>query len=616
MYDRFRERFLFAVSIIFVIFHLILPVYAFLPNLRERAIHLGLAFILVFLGAKKGGRESTAWRAISGAAATAGVLICGYVVVKYYDIIEQYGSSEGLLQVILGLALVGLILEMARRAVRPALPTIAALFLAYTLFGHLIPGEFGHPQYSLDTVSSSLFLTTGGLWGQLLGVSANIIAIFVFLGAFIVHTGGGAGFMKIAVRLAGKFRGGPAKVATISSALFGSISGSASANVASTGSFTIPMMKRLGYSPNLAAAVEAVASTGGQIMPPIMGAGAFVMAELVQTPYLTIAAAATLPAVLYFVAVGLGIHFYAGRAGYVGMNADEIPAWGETIKASFFFIIPFSALAYWLLQKYTPQYAAFWAAMSTLLLAFFNEDWRLEPAGVWPKYRAAITQGARQAAVIAAICACAQIIVAVIAFTGIGVKFTNVVLSVVNDSLFWALVLTGLTSILLGMEVPTTAAYIVAVVVGGPVLVELGAPLLAAHLFIFYLAILSAVTPPICGAIFIAAGMAEADWVKTAKLGLKLSFAAFILPFMFAYQPGLILIGTTGEIIAALGRGLAVVILLSAGFMGYWKNILSPIQRGGLIAAGAAFLVPIPWLNLAGLALAGWVWLAHGRVKE
>jgi len=604
MIVRLHNYFIFAVSIIFVIFHLALPVYAFLPNIRERAIHLALAFILIFLGGVKK-RKPAGW-IIDIAFSITGVGLCAYMVVKYHDIIEQYGIASGPAQVIMGLVLTIVILEFARRAVRPTLPIIALIFLFYAIFGHLIPGDFGHPQYSLETISSMLFLTTGGLWGQLLGVSANIIAIFVFLGAFIVNTGGGEGFRKISLRLAGRYSGGPAKVATISSALFGSISGSASANVASTGSFTIPMMKKLKYSPALAASVEAVASTGGQIMPPIMGAGAFVMAELIQTPYLTIALSATIPAALYFVAVGFGIHFYSKKHGYLGMSPSDIPPWNKTLKASGFFLIPFTILAYWLFQKYTPQYAAFWATMSTFILAFLNEYWQIDFASVWNKYKQAILTGARQAAVIAGICACAQVIISVIAFTGLGVKVTTGILAFSQNNLFIALILVGLTSILLGMELPTTAAYIVAVVVGGPVLIEMGVPPIAAHLFVFYFAILSAITPPVCGAIFIAAGMAEADWVETAKLGLKLAFALFLLPFLFVYDPRLVLIGPSPfSIIIGIARGFFAVIFLSAGLMGYFQKDLSLASRIAMIVAGALIIFPFYSVNLAALLVAG-----------
>ncbi|MCP4399772.1 MAG: TRAP transporter fused permease subunit [bacterium] len=603
MLSRIIRKIVYFVSFLFVIYQISLPVYAFMPGLKERSLHLSLALIVIFLGG--GTRQSPGRWGVNIILTVLGVGCSLYVFVNYNAIIDQYGIASGPLQVLLGIALVLVILEAARRMVRPALPIIASLFLLYALFGHLIPGRFGHPQYSLTTLSSMFYLTTGGIWGQLLGVSANIIAIFVCLGAFIVHTGGGVGFMKIAVRVAGKYTGGPAKVATIASALFGSVSGSASANVASTGAFTIPMMKRLGYSPALAAAVEAVASTGGQIMPPIMGAGAFIMAELTQTPYLDIATSAFIPGLLYFLTVGMGIHFYALKKGYRGMAEQEIPAWRETLQSSGFFFVPFFTLALWLFRGYTPQYSAFWAIMSTVLLALFSESWRLDnPRQIFQKFEQAVLTGARQAALIASICASAQIIIAIIAFTGIGVKVSSYILALSQNSLFPALVLTGLTSILLGMEVPTTAAYTVAIVVGGPVLIDLGLPPLAAHLFVFYLAILSAITPPVCGAIFIAAGMAEADWVETAKFGLKLSFAAFLLPFLFVYDPRLILIGTPGGILLSIIRAALALFVLSAGFMGYWRSECTLRQRVFLFVAGGLLCLPNLWSALLGTSIA------------
>jgi TRAP transporter 4TM/12TM fusion protein len=614
MLSKIVRKIVYAVSFLFVIYQVLLPVYAFMPSLKERSLHLALALIIIFLGGTRQ-RHPLRW-GLDIVLTCIGVGCCLYIFLNYTAIIEQYGSASGPMQIWLGMVLVLIILESARRMVRPALPIIAALFLLYATFGHLIPGQFGHPQYSFRTLGSMLYLTTGGVWGQLLGVSANIIAIFVCLGAFIVHTGGGTGFMKIAVRLAGKFTGGPAKVATVSSALFGSVSGSASANVASTGAFTIPMMKRLGYAPELAAAVEAVASTGGQIMPPIMGAGAFIMAELTQTPYLTIALSAFIPGVLYFLTVGMGIHFYALKENYRGMAASEIPAWGETMKVSGFFLIPFVMLAFWLFRGYTPQYSAFWAIMSTLPLAFFTEEWRFDPGNTFKKFEKAVLIGARQAALIASICASAQVIVAIISFTGLGVKVSSYILALSQNSLFLALVLTGLTSILLGMEVPTTAAYTVAIVVGGPVLADLGLPPLAAHLFVFYLAILSAVTPPVCGAIFIAAGMAEADWVKTAKFGLKLSFAAFLLPFLFAYDTRLLLIGNPGTIVLSVIRAALGLLLISAGFMGYWKTHCTMQRRFPLIIAGGLLCIPNVWTALAGIVMGILLWHFSGEPEQ
>ncbi len=614
MVERGVKRFIQLVSIGFALYQIVLPVYAFMPNMKERAIHLALALMIIYLGGVER-RGAARWLA-DFALAALGVGLCLYVFLDYASIIQQYGVATSFMQACMGIVLAVIILEAARRMVRPALPTIALLFLLYAFFGHLIPGQFGHPKYNVTTIGSMLFLTTGGIWGQLLGVSANIIAIFVFLGAFIVNTGGGTGFMRIAVRLAGRYTGGPAKVATISSALFGSVSGSASANVASTGVFTIPMMKQLGYRPALAGAVEAVASTGGQIMPPIMGAGAFIMAELIQTAYLNVAFSAALPAFLYFFSVGIGIHFIAQKEGYPRMSADQIPSWRDTIRASGFFLVPFGILGGWLLSGYTPQYAAFWSVVSTLVLAFLSEDFQFDLKGVLDKYGNAIQQGARQAALIASICASAQVIISIIAFTGLGVKVSSNIMAFSHNSLFLALLLTGLTSTILGMEVPTTAAYIVAVVVGGPVLMELGVPPMAAHLFVFYLAILSAVTPPVCGAIFIAAGMAEADWVETAGFALRLSFAAFLVPFLFVYDPSLVLIGTPLQIVLATARSVAAITLISGAFMGYFNGILYPTRRIALMTGGILLLMPHLWADMGGLAIGALVWMDPSRKKE
>ncbi|MDA3948643.1 MAG: TRAP transporter fused permease subunit [Spirochaeta sp.] len=615
-FTEMAQRFVFAASVLFALFQLALPVYAFLPALQARALHLTFAFILISVGdavcrqgTPAGGRFRFARDIVL---ALIGVSITLYVFFDYPQIINQYGLPRGTWQIAISFVLIALILEAARRMIKPTLPIIALLFLAYAVFGHLIPGTFGHPRYDLATLSGQLFLTTGGLWGLLLGVSTDVIAIFVFFGAFVFATGGGTGFMRLAVRIAGRFSGGPAKVATISSALFGSISGSASANVATTGSFSIPMMKRLKYKPEMAAAVEAVASTGGQIMPPIMGAGAFVMAELTETPYLEVAYHALLPAILYFFAAGIGIHLYSRREGYVGLSAEEIPSWRDTVKASGFFLVPFVVLIFFLVLQYTPQYAAFWATASPLVLAIVSEEWRLDVRNAFPRIGGAIQTGARQAALIASITASAQIIIAVIAMTGLGVKVSSSVLSISEGNLFISLVLIAITSIILGMEVPTTAAYIMAVVVGGPVLMEFGLPALAVHFFVFYYAILSAITPPICGAVFIASGMAEANWISTAKISLKLGFAAFVLPFLFVYNHSLLLLeGDLLETVFVVARTGTAIVFLSAGLMGYWRISLNRGRRGIMLLAGVLMMLPFVPANLVGLV--GGVGLAFVR---
>ena len=582
---------LFLSSLGLALFALLLPVYAFVPNLIERALHFGMALPLIFLASRKTAGRGT--RALDAGLATLGLFLCGYIIVNFQGVLDQYGVVTGPGQTIMGLLMILVVLEAARRMIRPILPTITFLFLLYAFFGHLIPGNFGHVKYDPAQIVGMLYLTTGGIWGQLTGISANIIAIFVFMGAFVGETGGGTGFRLLSIRAAGRLRGGPAKVATVASAMFGTISGSASANVVTTGAFTIPMMKKLGFRPAFAAAVEAVASTGGQIMPPIMGAGAFIMAELIQTPYLKIAVAAFFPAVLYYFTCWVGIHFFAMRDGLRGLDAAELPPWRETLRASVFFVVPFGVLLVFLVLAYTPQYAAFWATLSTIPLAFLNTEFRFG-GNILPKVKRAIQEGGPQVAMIASICACAQIIVAILSHTGLGVKISTFIIELSGGSLFLTLLLTMVTCIILGMEVPTTAAYIMAVIVAAPALIQLGVQPLAAHLFVFYFAILSAITPPVCGAVYIAAGMAGADWMETARYSLRLSYAAFLLPFVFVYDYSMLVIVGGGplDIVAAIVRTTLAMVTLSAGFIGQLRGPLTWTGRLLLIAVGILWIVP------------------------
>lgn len=597
--DRIIAAITWGASVLLALFSLLLPIYAFIPNLIERGVHLGLVFPLVFLAGEIPKNRWTLWMNIL--LACLGAYLCFYIIVNFQGIIDQYGIVKSKTQVVMGLLMCLIVMEAARRMIKPVLPTIAFIFFIYALFGHHIPGFFGHVKYDLAQITGLLYLTTGGIWGQLTGISANIIAIFVLLGAFIGSTGGGTGFRKISIRVAGRLRGGPAKVATVASAMFGTISGSASANVVTTGAFTIPMMKKLGFRPAFAAAVEAVASTGGQIMPPIMGAGAFIMAELTETPYLKIALSAALPAILYYFTCWVGIHFFAMRDGLHGLDAGELPTWSETVQASSFFVIPFGILIYFLVRLYTPQFAAFWATASTFFLAFFTLEWKFDRAFL-SKFLGAIREGASQIAMIASICACAQIIIAILSYTGLGVKISTFIVDLSGGNLFFTLVFTMVTCIILGMEVPTTASYIMAAIVAAPVLINLGIHPLAAHLFIFYYAILSAITPPVCGAVYIASGMAEADWMETARYSLRLSYAAFLLPFVFVYDHSLLLIGgNPGDIILCIVRTTMSMIMLSAGFIGQLRRGVTLGGRLLLLGIGILWIVPNWFLDLLGL---------------
>ena len=521
-----------------VLFHLYLIFSGLIPNLVSRPLHLALALPWVFIS---GSHQPTIVRISGIALCLFGLFGCLYVVYYHNSLGDQYGYIEGLHQYVIATGLLIVVLEMARRAVKIALPLVAVIALIYAFLGQYLPGEFGHPAIPPGSILGTMVIAEGGIWGGLTGVSVNVVAVFVILGAFIGAGEGGTSFMALATRLAGKYRAGAAKVSVLSSAFFGSISGSASANVASTGAITLPTMKRLGYSPTFAAAVEAVASSGGQIMPPLMGAGAFVMMELLRVPYLTIIEAALFPAILFFLTAWIGVDLFAKRHGLQGLADLEIPSTRRVMQLGPFFLIPFSLLLLILFfTTYTPQFAAGIAIFSAAALLLINEHYDFSLSLFGQRLRNACLNAAQQIAMIASIIICAGIIIGVLNMTGLGVKVTSIILGLAGGNLWFALLLTALACLILGMEVPTTAAYIICVSVAGPVLQTLGLLPLQAHLFVFWYALLSTITPPVCGTVFIAAGMAQTPWVPVAGLSMRIGLGLYLVPLAFVANPAVL----------------------------------------------------------------------------
>ena len=537
-----RRGFFSLLALVSVGFHLWLIFAGLIPNLVSRPLHLMLALPWVFLAAESGPERSGPLSRWSGRLlCLAGLLACGYIIVNLESLDEQYGSLQGPLQYGLAIVLLVVVLEMARRAIKLALPLVALAALAYGLFGQHLPGEFGHPGIPVNSFLGTLVIAEGGIWGSLTGVSVNVVAVFVILGAFVGAGEGGAGFMALATRLAGRFRAGAAKVSILSSAFFGSISGSASANVASTGAITLPTMKRLGYPPSFAAAVEAVASSGGQIMPPLMGAGAFIMVELLRLPYTAIMAAAILPALLFFWAAWCGVDRFARGYGLKGMAREDLPDRRTLLTTVPFFLIPFGLLlAVLFLSGYTPQFAAGLAIFAAATLLITDRNGTFSVLAFLGRFEGACNNAARQIATIAAIIICAGIVIGVLHLTGLGVKVTSVIVGLSGGHLWGALLLTALACLILGMEVPTTAAYVICISVAGPALQELGLPALQAHLFVFWYALLSTITPPVCGTVFIAAGMAQTPWVPVAGKAMRLGLGLYLVPLAFVANPALI----------------------------------------------------------------------------
>lgn len=526
-----------ALGSLSVVFHLGLIFYGLTPALISRPLHMALLlpWVLIFMA-------KTPWQRASGWVLTAlGIAACGYIALNEAALANQYGFIDSHLQMAIGVFLIALALEAARRAIGWPLPLVALLALLYGAFGQYVPGTFGHPGIPLQSMVGTLTIAEGGLWGSLTGVSVGVVAIFVIFGAVLNAGEAGQGFMNVASAMAGRLTGGAAKVAVISSALMGSISGSASANVASTGAITIPSMVRLRYPKSLAGAVEAVASSGGQIMPPLMGAGAFVMVELTGTPYTQIMAAAVLPAVLYFLTVWVGINAYATRYDLQPVAESERPKREEVLITSLFFAVPFVLLlACIFVGGYTPQYAASIAIFAGLALLFFNVTLRFSLSGFVARFMLAMVSAGRQIAMIGAIIICASLVIGVLSLTGLGVKITSGILSLSNDMLWPALLLTALACLILGMEVPTTAAYVICVSVAGPALTSLGLEPLLAHLFVFWYALLSTITPPVCGGVFIAAGMVGENWLKVALKAMALGIGLYVIPLAMVANPDMI----------------------------------------------------------------------------
>jgi len=578
-----------ALGAVSIAFHLGLIFSGLVPNLVARPLHLLLALPWVFLFATESRRSLwTGW-----AFTLAGAACCLYIVANEEMLADQYGALEGDGQLVMAVAILAVVLEMARRAIGWPLPLVAAIALVYGLWGQFLPGEFGHPGLPVASFLGTLTIAEGGIWGSLTGISVNIVAIFVIMGAVLNAGEAGQGFMNLAAAAAGRLKGGAAKVSVLSSALFGSISGSASANVASTGAITLPAMRKLGYPRALAGAVEAVASSGGQIMPPLMGAGAFVMVELTGVPYTGIVAAALLPAILYFAAVWIGINAFARRYHLKGLAPEDRPANKVVVVTAMFFAVPFAVLLERMfIGGYTPQYAACVAILVAFVMLFVDGRLTFSIPRTLARLEAVALGAGKQIAMIAAIIVCASIVIGVLGQTGLGVKITSLILSASGDAIWPALLLTALACLVLGMEVPTTAAYVICVSVAGPALQSLGLEPLQAHLFVFWFALLSTITPPVCGAVFIAAGMVEEDWLKVAGRAMMLGIGLYLIPLGMIANPALIGLETAPLMAVAA----AVKIGFGLGFISHAVIAPSaPWRRIGEAALGLVLLfAPMP----------------------
>ncbi|MBW1802466.1 MAG: TRAP transporter fused permease subunit, partial [Deltaproteobacteria bacterium] len=519
---------------------------------------------------------------------------CGYMVIRYEFFLLRPAFSTPA-AIVLGTVLLVLILESARRTIGAVIPLITIVFILYAYFGDYIPGTLGHGGFSHTRIVEFLYLGTRGYWGTITRILALNIPVFVIFGAMLLATGGAEVFTNVSKLIAGRFSGGAATIALVASAIFGMLSGSSVSNLATTGAFTIPMMKRLGYRKEFAGAVEAVASTGGQFMPPVMGAGAFIMAELVGIPYIKICFAAAIPALLFFLGAGISIYLEASRAKMGRIPIGMMPKVKEVLSlpklASV--IIPVGILFYFLLKFYTPRFAAFWALISVIALYLPGYPWNMNE--VKRRYHTIVEgfiAGARGLVGLLCVGLCVQIIVSLIGLTGVGIKMTSMIIDLSKDHLLPALLLSGAVALILGMGLPTSAAYILGAAVLGAALINMGIDPLAAHLFIFYYAISSVITPPMCPAIYIASGIAESNWKKTAVIACRLAMPAYIVPFMFVINPALIGRGSGPFIILSAITAIIGVFSMCAGIIGHLKRRVSLPERLLFIIAGIILIKP------------------------
>ncbi|MGB3719318.1 MAG: TRAP transporter permease [Hyphomicrobiaceae bacterium] len=517
-----------------------------------------------------------------------------YLFVNYDYVVNRiyYVDDLTTADMVLGTILVVMILEATRRVIGPALPLTALVFLAYGIF---IAGV--EPMRLLD----QLYMTTEGIFGIPLSVSAAYVLIFVMFGSFMERTGTGQLFMDFAMSLTGHTAGGPGKVSVVSSSLFGTISGSAVANVMVDGPIAIPLMKRTGFRPHFAAGVEAVASTGGQIMPPIMGAAAFVMAEFLQVGYGQVILWALIPAILYYLACFAAVHFEAKRHGIMGVPRSELPKLGEVMRERGHLFIPVLTILAVMYSGYSAPLAALAGTLACFPVAFLRASTRGN-VRFWVIIDAMI-DGARNALGVALACASAGIIIGVVTLTGAGIVFTQFVVGLAQDTLILALVLTMIAGIVLGMGMPTTPAYIIMTSLLVPAIIKLGVIEPAAHMFAFYFAILSAITPPVALAVFAAAGLAKADLWASGWAAVKIGAAGFIVPFMFIYEPALLMIGDWQTIVWSAATASIGCILLAAGLHGYLLQACSLWQRACLVAAALCLVKPGLQTDIAGVVL-------------
>ncbi len=604
--------FIAALAISYSLFHLYIT-FNPLPELIQRAAHVSIGLALIFLlypARQASSRQKVAWTDWIWVIASFASFF--YLFKEYQAIMTTRGGIPNTLDIVFSIMTVVLVVEAARRVMGWMLPILGLIFLSYPFVSHFdwMPDRLLTRPYTFSDIFGQMYLKTEGLYSSAIGASVTFIFLFILFGAFLAKSGMGKLFNDLAMALAGHKQGGPAKVAVISSGFMGSINGTAVANVVGTGSFTIPLMKKIGYHKNFAGAVEASASVGGQILPPVMGASAFIMAETTGVSYGTIALAAVLPALLYYLGVMAQVHFRAGRDHLKGVPKADLPRVKEVLKERGHLLFPIVALVFFLFQSIPVSYAAVYTILLTIVVAAFRKSTRMGPKEILE----ALADGAKQSLSVMAACAVVGIIIGVVSLTSFGSVMTSSIMSIGAGSLFLTLFFTMIASMILGMGLPSIPAYIITATMAAPALANFDIPILVAHMFVFYFGLFANITPPVALAAFAGAGIAGGDPMRTGFLALRLSLAGFIVPFLFVYNPAMLMIDTTdiavnakefalpawNVILSITVTSIVGILALGAAVEGYFKTALSWFWRIFLGVGALMMIVPETMTDIIG----------------
>ena len=603
-----------SLAVMFALFSITIALVPY-DALSARSTHLLFALVLTFLGGGILGNanRTTLSNLFNVLCAALAVAACVYIIMNAYDLQQERLGMFTVEDRLFGGVLIVLIVLATWRHFGLVMTLIVLAFMGYLFFGQYLPPSIGHPGVSLNRVIGNLGLSTEGVFGSPVGASTSIISAFIIFAAFLEVSGAAGLFMNLSMAIFGRFTGGAAKVAVVASSLFGAISGSAAANVAGTGMITIPLMRKSGFSARMAGAVEATASSGGQIMPPVMGAAAFIMAEMLGVPYTTVMVAAVVPAIIYYVAIFFGVDLYSRKHGIKGVPYEG-PSGLQMLREKGQMLLPLVLLIVLIAAfRTSPQYAALWATLAIVAVSFFRKDTRFSLRKIWES----LQTGAMGVLPISIICAASGLIIGTFTVTGVGLKLSSAIIGFAGGSLLLLLILAMLASLLLGMGVPTVAAYLILAVLVAPAMTGFGVLPLSAHMFVFYFGIISAITPPVALAAYVAAGIAED---KPMQLGLEaclLALPAFMLPYIFVYQPGLLLVGSVVDIVQVVCTSILGAFFSAITVQGYIFRRLSPVERLLMLVVTLFALSPETITDIIGVVTGlGFVTYSYLRARR